>query len=140
MCKKCNTENPIGSTFCNSCGNRLNEKIEIKESHTQKKEESSFVKKLSSFFFIVSIIFLIYLFFCFKSPSREVVDYKYDDHIEYDAFVSDPLKMLTCQSGHSSVSANEALKNAKDRYILIVMFFGGIGATVCIISAWLKNK
>ena len=72
-------------------------------------------------------------------PNREVEKYKYDDHIEHVAFVSDPLNILTCQSSESSVSEAEALKKAKDRYILVILFFGGIGATVCIVSVWIKK-
>ena len=136
-CPNCSFENPEGAAFCNKCGTKINE---LKEPDTQKKEESSFRKKISSFFFIGSIIFLIYILICIKFPSRQVDNYRYDDHTQYEAFYSDPLTMLTCQPGSSSVSEKEALNNAKTRYITILMFFGGIGVTVCIVSAWLKNK
>ena len=68
-CPNCSYDNPEGAAFCNRCGTKLNNEKTI-ESPTQKNNESSFIKKLSSFFFVGSIIFMIYLFFCIKIPNH----------------------------------------------------------------------
>ena len=42
-CPRCQTENPEGAKFCNECGNKLYEVVEIKKTHPAFKGERKHV-------------------------------------------------------------------------------------------------
>ena len=109
-CPHCATENPDNAKFCINCGKKSI--IKSFQQSVRKKRWEIYLRSFLTLINFTYVAIVIYLFFSFKLPDRELKTFLYDDGVKHHAKYRDPYHLLLCGRGYSDNAQFKAIDYA----------------------------